>query len=479
MALSDSEWREWLDLEDKDPVILIEAKYYDGSEKTAYWSDTGYADPFNANAPDYEPVLQGKIRVREKLQSSVLEAFEVLIYDEAMLDWQFVGHDLEVWLGDRSWPRADFVKQATEKTANVTSRDEMLLQFSFQDLGDLYFDQLVNGNGLGAEAGLPFVFGRVFNMAPLKKSDENFVFYTPAIICITDDVRDNGVSVTLHPDSDYNPDGTGDGLEIELVLNSPASGQVTLDIYGPTWATAGPYQGTIGPNIEFLLSKMNQYIQLPIPLGPTVPLAPKDDIGYVFYQYGTVKQMLTEFCDSLGLNPRINSDGELDLIRVDDAGTPTRVVTESDLEGPLKLEVVEPPYKQLELGYQRNWSVQGSNTLAGSLTAADIRLYSREYRYAKESRSLPAYPFVRNQKLDTTLYEQADAEAELTRRWNLRDEERRVYSATSYGACIADKIGNTLTLVHPEFGFSAGRNVVVIGNLKDLSELRSELEYWT
>src|SRR5690606_20543149 len=102
-------------------------------------------------------------------------------------------------------------------------------------------------------------------------------------------------------------------------------------------------------------------------LGPTVASAPDADLGYVFYQYGTVNDMLTQMCESLGLNPRINNAGALDLVRIDDVGTPTRLVTDANLLQPLQLDGIEPPYKQLELGYRRNFAVQGTDTLAGSV----------------------------------------------------------------------------------------------------------------
>ncbi|ALO46569.1 hypothetical protein [Pseudohongiella spirulinae] len=480
MALSDSEWRAWLAQEDKQPVILVEAQYYDGSVKTAYWSDSGYIDPTDASGKNYLPVIVSEVVINESLQSSVLDDVEVFLYDQDLLSWRFVGYSFKVWFGDKSWPRSDFVLQATEKTHDLAARDPDRVRFQFADLGDIYFDQLVNGNGLGLDAGLPFVFGRVFNFEPLRTGSETFRYFTPAEIASPEAARDNGVAVTI-TNINFTADGTGDGLRIDVTLSAPPAGRVTLDIRGgipgdpdPTWTNN---------NLKHLLQRMNNYIQIPIPLGPTLDTAPMDDLGYAFYQYGTVKQMLTEFCDSLGLNPRINKAGQLDVIRIDDSGTATRLATDSNLLSRLTLQSIEPPYKQLELGYRKNWAVQGTDTLAGSVSAANALLYSRDYSYEKETRTLTGYPFVRNQKRETLLYEQTDAAAELTRRWDLRETEHRVYAGEGDASFLADEIGDKIVLRSADYGFgpvgsSPGTSVIVISNKKNLTRQRCQFEIW-
>ena len=482
MAVSDSEYRAWLATEDKDPVVLVEVGYYDpvaAAAKTAYWSDAGYIDPFDVDAPNYLPLILSEIVIKESLQSSVPDDIEIFVEDQAMHDWRIVGYDVKIFYGDRSWPRADFVQEAATKTDNVSSKSASMLQLSFSDLGDYYFDQLVNGNGLGLAAGLPFVFGRVFNVEPLRFASDKFVFYTPATISDVETARDNGVPVTI-TNSHFIADGTGDGLRIEITLAVAPAGRVTFDIrYGTR------QYGFDTSDMEFLLGQMNSYIQIPIPLGSTVASVPAYDIGYIFYQYGTVKEMLTQMCDSMGLNPRINKTGALDLIRIDDAGTPTRVARDANLLGNndagIRLELIatEPPYKQLELGYRKNWTVQGTDTLAGSVSAANQILYSREYTYVKNTRTLTGYPLVKNQKFDTLLALEADASAEATRRWELRDVERRIYKISDGdGTFLADDIGDTITLVSSDYGFDAGTNAVVIANSKNLTRQRCQVEVW-
>ena len=481
MAISDSDFRTWLQQLSNgrgNPVVLIEADHYDGdSEETLYLSDAGYIDPEDIDSPNYAPVILGEVTIDESIDASIIGAIEIFNINDAWRDFQFIGYDFRVYFGDKSWPRSDFRLQGYNKVEDFTSPRPDRYRFEFRDLRSMYFDQLVNGNGLGASAGLPFVFGRVFNMEPLRASSTRFVFYTPAIVCDIAEVRDNGVPVTIS-DADFNPDGTGDGLEIELTLSSSPSGRVTLDIRDTPWGTSGGYDGTLGPNMYFLLQKMNQYIQIPIPLGDTVADVEEYDIGYVFYQYGTVDQMLREMCSSLGLNPRINKAGELDLIQISDGGTSTRQVFDGNIRGYMSIDVREPPYKQLEIGYQRNWAVQNTNELAGSVSAADNRLYTREYSYDIESRTLTGYPFVLNSKRDTLIYKSADAGTELDRCWNLRDVERQQWSFKGDATFIADEIADTITINHQDYGLSAGADFVILKNRKNLTTLSCQVGVW-
>lgn len=480
MAISDDDFRTWLQQLSNgrgNPVVLIEADHYDGdSEETLYLSDAGYVDPTDIDAPNYLPVVLGEVVVDELLDSSTIGSIEIKNLNDSWRDYQFIGYDFKVYFGDKSWARSDFRLQGYNKTADFASPHPDRYRFEFTDLRSMYFDQLVNGNGQGAAAGLPFVFGRVFNMEPLRTSSTRFVIYTPAIVCLISEIRDSGVSVT--GTGDYTADGSGDGLEIEVDLSSTPSGRVTLDISPSTWGYTGDYSGTVGPNIHFLLWSMNKYIQIPIPLGDSVADAPEYDIGYVFYQYGTVDQMLREMCSSIGLNPRINKAGELDLLQISDGGTATRSATDANIQGFMALEVREPPYKQLELGYQRNWAVQNTNELAGSVSAADMRLYAREYSYDKETRTLSGYPFVKNTKADTLIYESADAATELDRRWNLRDEERTQWSFKGDATFIADDIADTITIAYRDYGLSAGADFVVLENRKNLSRRTCQLKVW-
>jgi hypothetical protein len=470
VALSDSQWREWLESSSSDPVILVEAQYHDSSTKTAYFSDKGYIDPFSLSAPNYLPVIQSDVVIEDELDASLISSIDIDVYDPAMLGFQWIGFNFRIYYGDRSWPRANFRQVAFNKTANFTSPHPDKARFDFSDLGRYYFDQLITGNGRGLTVGLPFVFGKVFNMQPVRSTSVRFTYYTPAIINGPLEVRDRGVPLTSTV-SHIIPDGTGDGLRIDVQLPVAPSGEVTMDL-----GDFGFYSSSRA-TLNRIVTQINSYIERPIPVSSSVALFDSVELGYVCYTHTSVLEMLTQLCESVGANPRINETGELELIRISPGGTSTHVITDANLDAPLFLEEREPPYLALNLGYQKNWTLQTSN-LAASLSEANYTKYGTDFSFLTASQSLPAYPASKPQRKDTLIFDENEAQAELDRRFGLRTVERQRFSAKGDASFIADRVGDTVTVESDDFGFSAGADFVVLAIRKNLSTRKCEAQLW-
>jgi len=472
MALSDSEWLAWLESDDTQPVVLIEAGYYDGSAKTLYASDAGYIDPYDVDAPLYPAIIDSDIVVDDQIDAVLLSTIDILDDEDTIADYQFVGFSFKIFYGDRAWPRLDFRQEGFGKTKNFLRPKTGTYRFSFEDTGREYFDQLIKGNGKGSDVGMPFVFGRAFNVRPVRKTSTMYIFFTPAVVIYTDTtVRDSGVDLVLGESDDWtlnlSVDGSGDGLEMGIVLNSVPAGDITCD---PVPFTAS------SSHLTSILAQVNAYVKRPFPVAASVSAFDLIPLGYVCYSYISFQEMLTEMAASLGANPRINLDGEMEFIRIDAPASPTRTVTVSNMTmGDLALYEREPPYLSLELGYKRNWTVQ-STELAGSLSAANYALYGKEYSYLGDSRLLPSYPFSMPQKTETLIFVEADAQAELDRRFALRAVERSRWSFTGDATCIFDRIGTTISVVDQESGIED--DFVVIGNRKNLTQRVCELAVW-
>jgi len=479
MALSDSQWLAWLNSEFKNPVVLVEAKYYDSTLKTLYFSDCGYIDPFDVNAPNYIAIIESKIVINNSLQSSILSNLDIYNFDNALLNYQFIGQDFKVFYGDKSWPRADFRQEAFNKVANFSSSNPRSFTFEFEDIGKKYFNQLIIGNGTGAQAGLPFVFGKCFNVQPIREDATHYSYFTPAVISFPSEVRDRGVPLVLGGGADYTlsvtVDGSGDGLKITIVFAVIPSGEITCDIELNEFPIGTPLPNE--STIDKILTQTNSYVAAPITIASSVSGFNDTYLGYVCYNYITTGQMLNEMCDSIGANPRINSDGELELIRVTTGGTATRTVDDSDIFGFISLEQKEPPYLALSVGYQKNWKLQTTN-LVDSLTDAEYALYARDFTYVSDSASLPAYPFEVAQKRDTLIYDLTDATNELDRRFALRSSERSVWKLRGNLSFVYDKIGTTISIKTEDYGMSAGNDFVVISNSLNLSDNYCEVKVW-
>jgi hypothetical protein len=182
VALSDSEWLAWLIDEEKDPVILVEAKYYDTTEKTLYLSDAGYIDPEDVDGSNYLPVITNDVVVDDQLGNVVYSDIEFSNFDDAVLDYQFIGFDIEIFYGDRTWPRDDFRQMGFTKTTDFLSPSPHFYRLRLLESGILYFDQPIKTkNGDMDPIGLPMVAGTPLNVRPLREDSTTFILYTPGI----------------------------------------------------------------------------------------------------------------------------------------------------------------------------------------------------------------------------------------------------------------------------------------------------------
>lgn len=477
MAISDEAWRGWLQAEQTAPVVLVEISYWDdasSSIRTLCMSDRGYIDPFDAGAPNYLPVIESDVIIDDDLGSSTLGAIDFALYDEALLNYQYSGHNVRILYGDRAWPKSDFRTLARNRVARFLCPLPERGRFEFSDLSQYYFDQLITGSDGGLTIGLPFVFGSVFNAQPRRLGSRDFVYYTPMVNLDTWAVRDRGVTITPHSNVTHTYSSISDsgGLQVMLTLPATPSGEITAD-YG-NW---GAHYTESRSRLSQIIDQLNAFVERPMPLAPSVEDFDAADLGYFCSAHVSVETMLRQMCDSVGINPRINANGMLEMVRITTGGEPTRTATDANLTGATSLIEREPAYLALNLTYQKNWTVQTSN-LAASLTESQFRLYGEESSVVSTSRTLPGYPMAKPQKADTLLYNQADANAELLRRFTLRDRDRTQWRIQGDGTWIADQIADTITLQTDDFDLAAGADFVVIGNRKNLTRRRCEVVLW-
>lgn len=476
MAISDSEWQQWLESEDKEPVVLIEAGYYDKSERiegVLYASDKGYVDRFDASAQNYLPLITSRVVIDDQLDASLISDIELFWINNELEGYQFIGFDVRVFYGDRSWPRADFRQQAYSKTRGLTRPKRDRYRFIFENMSQAYMDQLIDN------VGLPFVFGYPFNVQPMRESLTAFVYYTPQVESYYGTVvRDRGVTLTtLNPDTDeeYSVEtitgGADDEYKIRITLYVEPSGEVTCDPKILPFESPEPY-------ISEIITQANRFVANPIPLHSSV--ADYDQTaGYAFYAYESMQTMLTNICDSIGANPRVNTDGELELVQINEPGDPVRAIGRSALASELSLIEREPPYTKLSLGFTKNWTIQKTN-LAGSLSEDDYARFGTEYRYVSSTREQlsDAYPFSKPKQVDTVL-DLYQANQELSRRFALRSIERTRWTlpgAKGEMSFLTDRLGQTITVTTDLF--PDGEDFVVIGNRKDLTGETCELTVW-
>ena len=217
MAISDAQFKVWLEQDSTSRVLLVEAVYYDsGSEHTVYMSNGIFvSDPTDTPASmPYDDVIRDIPQFSSQL-SDALEGFtvpswgDIIISNELFafddwLDYAWDGRRVTLLYGDSSWPKADFRTILSGTIAEVTSDSSSTLKMSIRDK-----QWMLNVPVQSKLVGEPeLVSGTTY-----KVSD--------SAVTSIDSVWDNGTLLTLT--SQY----TVDVANGRFTLVSPAVGRVT------------------------------------------------------------------------------------------------------------------------------------------------------------------------------------------------------------------------------------------------------------
>jgi hypothetical protein len=110
--ITDNQFKEWAQSSTKYPVLLVEITHKDGK---VYLSDHVYSTSAGETPEhiSYDVCLKQTVLVERTLDADSLGAIRV--YNdgslEHWLDFLFTDYDIEIFIGDKSWPRQDFKRQ--------------------------------------------------------------------------------------------------------------------------------------------------------------------------------------------------------------------------------------------------------------------------------------------------------------------------------------------------------------------------------
>jgi len=135
---------------------------------------------------------------------------------------------------------------------------------------------------------------------------------------------------------------------------------------------------------------------------------------------------------------------------------------------------------RLGVAYQKNWMPQQGDALAAAVSAADKLLYSQEnqYKYSSSSVLKDVRPEARDERLDSFLATDTDANelsADMFRRYR---GARHVYSLTLLNKLFNFEVGNVITLTSSKFGLDAGKAFYIFGVDRDIESREVILSLW-
>lgn len=424
-------------------------------------------------------------------------------------DYGFDGQPLVVKVGDNTEAFSSFTNvltgtmeqvELTQGELRIRIRDrqaelaEPIQDNRYLGTGDL------EGNSLDVRGRpKPLIYGEVFNITPVP------VFPLEQIYQVADNaieditaVYDSGVLLTrVTPDytdaahllDDAHTPSAGSFRVFEgyFRLNSRPAGLLTADaVEGATVADRSVAQ---------VLKRMALKVGIDagdIDAGDVTDLDTSNDapVGIYIDQEVTALQVMDEVAESIGAYFGFDQLGKFRMGRLNaPVNLPIVTVDENTIIGDELERVVSrdagrgiPTYR-VTLEYARNYTVQGLDQLAASVTddrAAELSLLYRTV-VAEDTDILLKHKLAPELARRTLLTEIADAEAEAARLLTLYSTLRDVYEVTvrlDETVISALDIGVEVEIVYRRFGLSSGKSFIVIGLEVDYQLNRALLILW-
>ena len=482
MALTDAQFTAWLQSADSIRCVLVEAvARIAGTETTLYLSSKNYitaaADTPASTA--YQACIVGGVSFSETLS---LDGNPSIGYGDielgnhggsrdAWLYYVWTNRQVQVFVGDPRWPRADFRLVFDGLCADLATRDANVLNLvlvdKLQRLNQPMTEALLGGSTDNKARLIPLTFGECHNVTPLLTDPAalTYKFHNGAAERVIE-VRDNGAPITTFTTSLAS--GT-------FTLTAAPVGEITASVQGAK--PGGTYSANIstlvqhivqnfGPSASRLVSGDLDAAQL-----ATFASAYPQAVGTYMDQRANVLQVCQELAASVGAQVVMTTLGKLRLVplALPAAGTPV-AVTAQDMDA-RTLQISQRPAvaSTCVLGYCKNWTVQ-SGGLATGLPSRSASSFATEYLTTTSTDAttntdykLSTAPVDENTLLNVA----ADAATEAARRVTLWKTQRHVYQATYRAHLLLTELGDAITLTHARFGLSAGKTGIVTSISRD------------
>ncbi len=395
---------------------------------------------------------------------------------DAWLEQIWTNRAVRVYIGDVSWPRADFrlVFDGIAAQLNVSgNRLSIVLRDKLQRLNTPITEAELGGSTNNKDRLIPLTFGECHNVEPLliDPAQHQYQVHAGAVERIIE-VRDNGVPVAT-------TDALGSGT---FKLTKSPVGTITASVQG---RSAGGYSNTIAGIVQAMATQYGKVADRLVSGDlDSVSLSAFDSahpepVGYHVRDRANVLQACQELAASVGAQVVMSRTGKLRLLQLALPGSGTPVtITPADYEAK-SLTIKERPQVKagVSLNFCRCWHEQAG--LETGIPAEHKDLFAREWLNvtAKDAGVATAYRLHETPEAeDTCLLKRTDAQAEANRRLALWSVQRTVYQIRGFAQCLLLELGQAVTLTGNRFGLEAGKTGVVIGLQLDWTIGRATVE---
>ena len=504
-------------------VTLVEIKGYDvveETEKTLYFSDLPIV-PFPPSDAD-----RGNIFYSDKLQdigsyqrsmfaksrtrgSTTANAGTVTIDNndgefDYLHNWSFSGRIVVAYRGNEGDSFNRFVKiletTIRQLIFNFDLKTPSTIEFTLIDK-DALFEQKISqsvyaGTNIGAvgDEGLetdlkakpkPLGFGKIMNASPrlVNASAHRYQVHDGRINAITE-VYDRRVPLV------YNEAPTIGEYSVDLesgiiTLGSKPSGHITVDFEGYSDDHYPTSVGDIILQIATVFGGLN-VDDVHTESFDQLNSVNSSDVGIYVKEDSTVKGVLTPLCESIGAYYVFDQTGRLKVGRIEQPKpSPDHTVDDNDLLGISRVQSSDDdkgvPTFSVSLDYQKNYTLQDIDDLAGSVQEQDSAFTHYEYRSTvSQDLSIKSTHLLSPEiKITTLLVNELDAEEEADRLLQLYKVRRYFYVLTLPLIDQFDLVdlGDTLEITLDRMGMGEGKNFLIVG-IDKFSPTINSLQLW-
>lgn len=325
----------------------------------------------------------------------------------------------------------------------------------------------------------PLCFGQCLNVTPVQVSPSLLIYQVhDGPIHAIDAVYNRGVALAT---SQYTVDllhGTF------TLLQAPGEGgAITADVRGDILGAYG-YLSAVSAIILRVVTTYGPLVEADLEYSsfPALYYANPAVAGLYVTEQSTILQVLDELVNSIGAFYGFNRNG---LLGVGLFTAPSASAPVAASFGPAEILEIEalptelPTWRQ-RVGYEKNWTVQSSDSLAGAVTEERKAFLAEEHRLAvatdetiRQAWLLATDP----EPVPSLLLLKTAAEAEAARLLDLYGERREMYRVTVKTQPYNLELGDQVALDYTRFGLAA-RLFRVVG-LEERADInRVTMELW-
>ncbi len=460
MSMSDAQYAAWLADMGQQRTLLIELDHSGGTEYIAnapYISRPGDTSPNRS----YDDVISEAIDISSRIDGA-MDVGEITLINDGTLDtWAAIkwrGHAVRMFLGAIDWSLDDFRQVANVINDGITEISPGILRFGIRD-GKAVLDQPLQSALLASGQPVPIALGEPFNVLPALTDDPTHEYQINENSITSAVVRDNG-AVVSH---------TADYSNGKYTLSARPQGNLGTDVVEAN--------GTAKEIINWVCTRFGLTANQ-----TTLNALPTYTLGLYYADETTAAQVLDDVCSSLGAFWLVNAAGEVEAYAITaPALVADLTITADDVAaGQLQLETMEPPVKTLKFNYNRNFAPVARNSLAGMLdtSPALAEQLTEPWQQVSTANTVTDYPLAGDQVVDSYITGTTNAQTECDRVAAVKSQRREVWSVECFLAPSQVKIGQTVELINPRFGFANGKKGLVIAINRSYTRNRIGLELW-